>query len=90
MTCDGLASHDVRAAHGEAIKLLTMGRYVDGRLPDASRIKVDEHLAQVTMRCGQSFGHQQWFLFDTVWAAAHPDLAQSLLRYSNHWDPLKD
>jgi hypothetical protein len=29
-----------------------------------------------------------WFLFDTVWAAAHPDLAQSLLRYASGWDPL--
>ncbi|MET8083300.1 hypothetical protein [Micromonospora sp. NPDC005237] len=77
-------------AHREAMELLTTGRYVDGRSPDASRIEVDEHLAQVTMHCGQSFGYQQWFLFDTVWAAAHPDLAQSLLRYGNHWDPLED
>jgi hypothetical protein len=49
---------------------------------------VDDHLAQVAMHCGESFGYQQWYLFDTAWAAAHPDLARSLLRYANHWDPL--
>ena len=34
--------------------------------------------------------HDQWFVFDDRWAAAHPDLAQSLLRYAVHWDPLAD
>jgi hypothetical protein len=37
---------------------------------------------------GRFFGYQQWFLFDTVWAAAHPDLAASLLRYAEDRDPL--
>jgi hypothetical protein len=42
------------------------------------------------MHCSGSFGYQQWYLFDTAWAATHPDLARSLLRYANHWDPLGD
>ncbi|MER5644591.1 hypothetical protein [Streptosporangium sp. NPDC002524] len=33
------------------------------------------------------FGHRQWFVFDDVWAAAHPDLAVSLLHHGSHWDP---
>jgi 3-oxoacyl-ACP reductase-like protein len=33
------------------------------------------------------FGHQQWILFDDRWAAAHPDLAASLLHYARCWDP---
>ena len=28
--------------------------------------------------------------FDTIWAATHPTMAQSLLRYANHWDPLEE
>jgi hypothetical protein len=30
---------------------------------------------------------QQWILFDDRWAAAHPDLAASILRYGRDWDP---
>ena len=77
-------------AHREAVELVAAADYEDGRRPEASLIEVDEHLAQVAMHCGESFGFQQWFLFDDVWAAAHPDLAQSLLRYGGHWDPLED
>jgi hypothetical protein len=80
--------HD--AAHRRAVKKLAKARYVDGRRPDASLLQVDDHLAQLAMHSGQSFGYQQWFLFDTVWAAAHPHLARSLLRYAGHWDPLQD
>ncbi|MFF5218551.1 hypothetical protein [Micromonospora sp. NPDC000442] len=83
-------SNEHTLAHHEAMAILTTGRYVDGRRPGESRIEVDDHLAQVAMHCGGSFGYQQWFLFDSVWATAHSDLAQSLLRYSNHWDPLED
>lgn len=32
-------------------------------------------------------GYQQWFLFDDLWAAAHPHLAESLLRYNRDPDP---
>ncbi|MBM0256478.1 hypothetical protein JNW89_05955 [Micromonospora sp. 4G55] len=55
--------------------------------PPEARVAVDEHLAQAARYIDDFFGHEQLFLFDTQWAAAHPDLALSLLRYATHWDP---
>lgn len=49
---------------------------------------MDEHLAQLARHCNEPFGHRQWYLSDTAWASAHPDLARSLLWYAGHWDPL--
>ncbi|ONI70737.1 hypothetical protein ALI144C_49960 [Actinosynnema sp. ALI-1.44] len=61
----------------------------DGRDPDQSKLHVTDHLAQLAIHIDDTFGYQQWYLFDSTWAAAHPDLAQSLLRYAGHWDPLE-
>lgn len=80
--------HD--AAHLRAVEQVEAAAYVDNRRPEASLLRVDGHLAQLSMHCGDSFGYQQWYLFDTTWAAAHPELARSLLRYADHWDPLED
>ncbi|RKR85876.1 hypothetical protein BDK92_0087 [Micromonospora pisi] len=55
--------------------------------PLKARVAVDEHLAQAARYIDDFFGYEQLFLFDTQWAAAHPDLALSLLRYAAHWDP---
>ncbi|GIJ72249.1 hypothetical protein [Virgisporangium ochraceum] len=55
----------------------------------ASLVRVDPHLVQVARYIDDFFGYDQWFLFDTRWAAAHPDLARSLLRYAVHWDPFQ-
>ncbi|MGC7094039.1 hypothetical protein ACPZ19_05200 [Amycolatopsis lurida] len=63
---------------------------IANRRPEASRLRAASHIAQLAMHCSETFGYQQWFLFDTTWAAAHPDLAQSLLRYAGHWDPLEE
>lgn len=71
--------HD--AMHREVLKLLLPER------PAGALIRVDPHLAQVARYIDGFFGFDQWFLFDTRWAAAHPDLARSLLRYAAHWDP---
>ncbi|MCU0658391.1 MAG: hypothetical protein MUF64_24960 [Polyangiaceae bacterium] len=57
------------------------------RLLNGSRIEVSEHIAQAALHQTEFFGHQQLFLFDDLWASAHPDLAASLLRYAAHWDP---
>ena len=57
------------------------------RDPDRSLLTVDEHLAQLAMHVDEFFGYQQWYLFDDVWAAGHPELAASLLRYAIDWDP---
>ncbi|MFC7483730.1 hypothetical protein ACFQX7_32095 [Luedemannella flava] len=75
-------------AHRGAMDQLAMAKYDGLRRPETSLLRVGEHLAQLAMHCSDSFGYQQWFLFDSVWAATHPDLAQSLLRYAEHWDPL--
>jgi hypothetical protein len=80
--------HD--AVHRRAMEMAAAGEYIDGRRPEASLLRVGDHLAQLAMHCGESFGYQQWYLFDTTWAATHPNLAQSLLRYADHWDPLDD
>lgn len=82
------AEHD--AAHRRAVEVVDAGEHTDNRRPQDSLLQVGDHLAQLAMHCGESFGFQQWYLFDTTWAAAHPDLARSLLRYANHWDPLGD
>lgn len=55
--------------------------------PAASLIDVSPHLAQMAMHASHDFGYQQWFLFDDAWASAHPELAESLLRYTWSWDP---
>ncbi|MGC5287637.1 hypothetical protein [Micromonospora sp. DT231] len=52
-----------------------------------SLVRSDPHIAQVARYIDDFFGFDQWFLFDTRWAAAHPALARSLLRYAAHWDP---
>ena len=58
-----------------------------GRDPSKSLIAVGPHSAQVCMHASDVFGYQQWFLFDDQWAAAHPNMARSLLRYTSGWDP---
>lgn len=55
-----------------------------------SRIRLAPHIGQVARYIDDFFGFDQWFVFDTRWAAAHSDLARSLLRYAVHWDPFED
>ncbi|MEU8211518.1 hypothetical protein AB0B85_20255 [Micromonospora sp. NPDC049044] len=73
------AGHD--ASHREVLRLLTP------EPATGSLIRSGPHIAQVARYIDDFFGFDQWFLFDTRWAAAHPDLARSLLRYAAHWDP---
>jgi uncharacterized protein (TIGR02996 family) len=60
--------------------------------PSKSRVHVGEHLAQLCAHVGHrpSRGdvYQQWIFFDDHWAAVHPDLANSILRYDRCWDML--
>lgn len=76
--------------HSAFLKKLGKARYTDKRRPDASLIQLDDHLAQIAMHCGRSFGYQQWYLFDSIWAGSHPHLANSLLRYAASWDPFSE
>ncbi len=56
-----------------------------------SQWRVEPHLAQLSLHTGTVWSHQvfdHWILFDDLWASAHPDLANSLLRYLDRWDVL--
>jgi uncharacterized protein (TIGR02996 family) len=56
-----------------------------------SRIQVDEHMAvfcRHVARWGKDDMYHQWYFFDDLWASAHPDLANAILRYASRWDVL--
>ncbi|MBL7258291.1 hypothetical protein [Paractinoplanes lichenicola] len=53
----------------------------------SSRLAMSGHVVQAARYIDDFWGYEQLFLFDSLWAAAHPDLAGSLLRYGSHWDP---
>jgi hypothetical protein len=59
------------------------------RDPALSRIQATRHLVQAAIHVDQRFSYERWYLFDDVWAAAHPDLAASLLRCAAGWDPFR-
>jgi hypothetical protein len=75
------------AAHQAAMTESASVTLDGGRDPVRSVIDVTEHIAQMSMHVSSFFGHQQWYLFDDVWAAAHPELAASLMRYAASWNP---
>jgi hypothetical protein len=60
------------------------------RAAQHSLIHIEDHLAQmcldVSWKDGPYFG--QWFFFDDLWASAHPDLANAILRFAARWDVL--
>jgi uncharacterized protein (TIGR02996 family) len=59
--------------------------------PKKSLVHVEDHLAQLCLHTDRWDGvdlYHQWFLFDDLWAGAHPDLATALLRYARTWDVL--
>ncbi|GAA0989651.1 hypothetical protein GCM10009555_073960 [Acrocarpospora macrocephala] len=74
-------------AHGGALRRLEGFEASKGRDPERTLIRQGEHMAQMSIHIDGFFGYRQWFFFDDVWAAAHPDLATSLMRYGVHWDP---
>ena len=67
-------------------------RYPHNHDPAKSLVHVEDHLAQLCVHVGHWQGqgdlYQQWIFFDDRWAAAHPDLANSILRYTRCWDML--
>ncbi|MBW6435889.1 hypothetical protein KZ829_19290 [Actinoplanes hulinensis] len=59
------------------------------RRPADGRVAVAGHLAQGVFHLDETFGYQQWFVFDDVWAAHHHYLAKSLTRwFKGRWDLL--
>jgi hypothetical protein len=75
------------AAHQAAMAELAAVTPDGERDPERTVIDVAEHIAQMSRHAGPSLGHQQWYLFDDVWAAARPELAASLMRYAAGWNP---
>jgi hypothetical protein len=75
------------AAHEAAMAELATVTPSRGRDPERSVIDAAEHIAQMSIHASAVFGHQQWYLFDDVWAATHPELAASLIRYAADWNP---
>jgi uncharacterized protein (TIGR02996 family) len=82
---------EARSALEEALAANKPGRRYSHD-PSKSLIHVEEHLAQLCVHVARWKYHgdlyQQWIFFDDRWAAAHPDLADSILRYHRCWDVL--
>jgi uncharacterized protein (TIGR02996 family) len=57
---------------------------------DRSLVRVDEHVAQLCLPTGRGNSnlYHQWIYFDDLWASAHADLANAILRFSSRWDVL--
>lgn len=56
-----------------------------------SRLQYSEHLMQMSLFVEseeEDFLYHHWILFDSVWAGQYPDLANSILRYTQRWDVL--
>jgi hypothetical protein len=55
-----------------------------------SLFHVEDHLAQLCLHMadGDYPYFHQWILFDDMWASAHPDLANAILRFARRWDVL--
>src|SRR5262249_12808506 len=62
--------------------------------PKLCKVQVKEHVAQLCLNTEhwRSFHraelYHQWIFFDDLWAAAHPVLANAILRYARYWDVL--
>jgi hypothetical protein len=73
-------------------KDLTAGRRaapaVEAEPHERTLVQQDAHIVQVARYIDDFWGYDQWFLFDSRWAAAHPGPARSLLRLAADWDPL--
>jgi len=82
----GVGAH--ATARGEFEKVLSAFK-LDGD-PTKAVIHVGKHAALFCPHTSSFFGHEQWVLFDDLWASAHPQLATSILRYGAHWDPFAD
>jgi len=54
----------------------------------ASQLQITPHLVQGALRLHLEGAYHQWIVFDDRWAAAHRDLADSLLAWATHWDVL--
>jgi uncharacterized protein (TIGR02996 family) len=74
---------------GARLLRLALARLRVGAGADPSRnvVRVGEHVAQCCLHGGEG-DYLEWFCFDDLWGAAHPVLADALIRYASRWDVL--
>lgn len=87
----GFGTGEVWTAPQEMAALLLKVQGSGSHDPGRSLARVEDHLAQLclhTGRWGKDDLFHQWFLFDDLWAGAHPALADAVLRYARRWDVL--
>ncbi|GAB1819718.1 hypothetical protein [Herbidospora sp. RD11066] len=87
MAPDLTNSHPV--AHAAAMDLMETFTLPGWRFPDRAVILESDHLIQATLHVHPN-GFRQFYVFDDLWAAAHPGLAASIMHAARHWDPLCD
>src|SRR5262249_396575 len=93
---EAVRAGSVREARAALDRVMTEhGQRGEGRRdhdPAKTLVRVSEHVVEFCWHVGRMFEqhgvYQEWVFFDDQWAAAHPDLANSLLRYTRCWDML--
>jgi uncharacterized protein (TIGR02996 family) len=59
--------------------------------PERSLVHVEDHVAVACLHAsqwGNDHLYHQWIFFDDLWASAHADLANAILRFASRWDVL--
>jgi hypothetical protein len=84
---------DLRAAVDELDALRTDSRVVarSRNDPGKSLVQAETHMAQLCLHTdlwGDRDLYHRWIVFDDLWASAHADLAEAVLRYGTRWDVL--
>jgi uncharacterized protein (TIGR02996 family) len=81
---------DLEAAREDAEKLAQEFGGREPRARERSLLNVDGHLAQLCLFTAdfREGMYHQWILFDDLWAAANPTLANGVLRFAARWDVL--
>jgi uncharacterized protein (TIGR02996 family) len=84
-------SSDIKLVQEQLKDQFAVNRNALKRRAEKALVQTAEHVAQAylhTDRWDDRDLYHQWFLFDDLWASAHPALAQSILRYADRWDVL--
>jgi uncharacterized protein (TIGR02996 family) len=87
----GFGQGDIATAQQELHDLMKGFQGRQDQDPTRSLLQVEEHVAQMclhTDKWGKRDLYHRWIFFDDLWAAAHPDLANGILRYARRWDVL--
>jgi uncharacterized protein (TIGR02996 family) len=83
----GLPPPGIRILDGALKRVNPYDPYPNLRRRARDLTRAEEHLAQVCLHLGRNEFHQ-WILFDDLWASAHPEMANAVLRFARRWDVL--